>query len=729
MGDVNDADLRAKVRGRWPLPAGSLPPWARLSPLWLGLAATFEREMEQGRGFLWFPVALSVGIVIYYCLPAEPNVWALLALTAVAILFVWRRRQGVAGLRIAVIVALIVSGVLAAKLRSDWVAAPQLDREVTGVVSGWIAGTEESPTGGRRITLRVVSIAGVSQSELPRVARITIRAKLAASLAVGDPVTMTASLGPPNGPVMPGGYDFAFVPYYEGIGATGFAYGNARPAPALGPPPLGIRLAEPLARLRDLIRVRIEQALPGDYGHIAAALIMGDQRGISENTQNAMRASGLGHILSISGLHLALVAGAVFWLVRALLALSPALGLNYPIKKWAAAAALAAATFYLGISGSEVATVRSWIMLAVMLSAILLDRRALTLRNVAFAALLILVVSPDSLLSISFQMSFAATVALISAHEAWMVHRRASLALATAHERTVADRVREVVVGLLVTALVAGLATAPFGVFYFQRIAPLTVVANIAADPAIGFVVMPMAMLTLVLMPFGLEVLPLTVMKWGLEWMVWVANTTTAWSSGLGSLPALPVASLVLICGGFLWLALWRERWRLAGLVPIVVALPIAALAARPDIVVAEDAAAVAVRGDDGRFAILGGKGASFDVQNWLRADADPRPPDDASLRQGVACDALGCVARLPDGRVIALAMKQDALAEDCASAAVVVSRYDAPKDCAAHAVVVDGAALAALGSHALYAAAGGFQVVGAYPAVRRRFMPPAHHP
>ncbi|HVU24177.1 MAG TPA: DUF4131 domain-containing protein, partial [Opitutus sp.] len=240
-----------KARRRWLAPGEPGSSWLRLGPATLALAATFEREMEQGRGFLWLPVALSVGIVIYYCLPAEPNVWALLALAVAAIAFVWRRRSSVAGFRVALVLALVIAGVLVAKLRTDWVAAPQLDREVTGVVTGWVAGAEESPGSGRRITLRVVSIAGIKPNELPRLARITIRAKAAAGLAVGDPVTMTASLGPPSGPVMPGGYDFAFVPYYEGIGATGFAYGNAHADPALGPPPLGIRLSEPLARLRD----------------------------------------------------------------------------------------------------------------------------------------------------------------------------------------------------------------------------------------------------------------------------------------------------------------------------------------------------------------------------------------------------------------------------------------------------------------------------------------------
>ncbi len=285
------------------------------------------------------------------------------------------------------------------------------------------------------------------------------------------------------------------------------------------PPPWSIRLRQPLAELRDTLRVRIEEALPGNYGHIAAALVMGDQRGIDEATQDDMRASGLGHILSISGLHLALVAGSVFWLVRALLALSPMLALNFPIKNGRPGRRSAWRPSNTGISGAEVATVRSWVMLAIQLTAVLIDRRALTLRNVALAALVILVFSPESLLSISFQMSFAATIALIAAYEAISARRAQRLASDTARERTFVDRLRESVTTLFLTSLVAGLATAPFGAYYFQRIAPLTIIANMASAPAVTFVVMPMVLLAVVAMPFGLEQLPLTAMRWGLEWM------------------------------------------------------------------------------------------------------------------------------------------------------------------------------------------------------------------
>ena len=299
---------------------------------------------------------------------------------------------------------------------------------------------------------------------------------------------------------------------------------------------------------------------------------MGDQRGIAEETQEAMRASGLGHILSISGLHMALVAGSVFWLIRALLALSPALALDYPIKKWAAAGALVVATFYLGISGAEVATVRSYVMLAIMLVAVMLDRRALTLRNVALAALVILVFSPESLLSISFQMSFAATVALIATYEALSARadRKLDLADATGSDAGSAAHGRRSST-LFLTSLVAGLATAPFGAFYFQRVAPLTIVANMAVAPAVGFVVMPMALLSVVahaVRPRG------------------AAADRHAMGSRVdgrgrrddrgvvGRRGAASARCRRCRCSssspGFLWLALWRERWRLAGIVPIV---------------------------------------------------------------------------------------------------------------------------------------------------------------
>ncbi len=723
----------AKTARRSPLPFGSpgrlraLAGWPGAA--WLSLGATFEREIDAGRGFLWLPVAFGSGILMYFALPAEPWAPALGAAAAILIVAAWRARFRVVAFRVLVVAACVACGLFAAKLRTDWVAAPVMAREATVTVSGWIAAREEASAHGARLYLRVHDMTGGGTA--PRLVRLTVRSK-ADALAVGEAVTLRARIEPPGGAVMPGGYDFARVAYYAGIGAVGFAYGAAKPAPDLGPAPLAIRLSEPLAHLRDAIRRRIEAALPGDTGHLAAALVTGDRRGISEDTQDAMRASGLAHMLAISGLHMALIAGAAFWLIRALLALSAGLALNRPIKKWAAAGALAVAAIYLGISGAGIATQRAFVMLAIMLMAVMLDRPAITLRNVALAAFVILVLAPESITTASFQMSFAATVALVAGYEAITIWRERRLNLDTRAAAGVVGRLRRSATSLVLTSLIAGLATAPLAAFHFQRVAPLTLVANLAAMPVVGTIVMPMALAALVLMPFGLEAAPLTVMGWGLSWVTAVAGQVAAWSAGHGVVAAMPLLSLGLIAAGFLWLALWRERWRLIGLVPMALAVPVALMASHPDILIDDRGITVAVRGADHRYAIVNGKAENFVVDNWLRADGDGRDARAPELTANVACDPLGCVAPLGrDGAKVAVATSTRALEEDCRMAAVVVSRFAVPAGCRNRAFVIDGGDVARHGAHALYrtgpSASGGpiFRVTTAYPEVRRPFMPP----
>ena len=275
---------------------------------WLGagLAATFEREMEAGRGFLWLPVAFAVGILTYFTLPQEPWLPATAAAAAVLAFAAWRMRADAGACRLLVVLAAVAAGLLAAKVRTDQVTAPVLAREMTVTVTGWITEREEAARGAVRIRLSVHDVDEIYAGPTPTTVRVTVRTG-ADGLAVGDPVSVLARLRPPGGPVIPGGYDFSRAAFYEGIGAIGFAYGAASEALALGPPPPSVRLWKPLELLRDSIRRRIEVALPGDAGHVAAALVIGDKGGIAESTEEDMRASGLAHILAISGLHMALV--------------------------------------------------------------------------------------------------------------------------------------------------------------------------------------------------------------------------------------------------------------------------------------------------------------------------------------------------------------------------------------------------------------------------------------
>lgn len=705
------------------------PRGAWLDPPRLRLATAFEREIEAGRGFAWLPVLFGVGILGYFALPAEPSLLAIAVATVVLTSFAWAFRRHVAAGRVMVAVAVITAGAAIMTVRTAVVAAPVLPRETTAEVTGWVAEREASAGGGVRIRIAVRDIAGIAPDRTPEAVRMTIRAG-ADAIHVGDAVTVLARLRPPSGPVMPGGYDFGRADYYDGIGAVGFAYGAAKPAD-IGPPPWPIAAATPLANLRETIRRRIVAVLPGDTGEVAAALVMGDKRGISESTQDAMRASGLGHILAISGLHMALVAGSVFWLIRALLALSPALALSQPIKKWAAAGALAVATFYLMISGGSVATQRAWIMLAVILFAVMLDRRAITVRNVAIAAMIVLALQPESLLTASFQMSFAATLALVAGYEALRDRAERRLGFISLPPHSVAGRLSFVAYGLFVTSLIAGLATTPFAIYHFHRAAPLALVANLAAMPVVSLLVMPAALVSVALMPLGLESLALVPMGWGIEWVVAVGRATAGWSEGWGGVSAAPAGALLIFVVGFLWLALWRERWRLAGLLPMLAAIPIMLAEPRPDVLIEADGETVAVRGADGRYAFVNPKAHRFAVEYWLRADADPRDLDD-ELSAGVRCDELGCIAPLADGTRVAVGSAAAALEDDCRLSALVVSPYRAPSWCRRSTTVIDRQDLIEGGAHALYvlpgtpAAGAQFHIETAYPSgPRRPFMPP----
>lgn len=653
----------------------------------LAMGASLEREMEAARGLPWLAVAFAGGALLYFSLPSEPSAPALalvaLALAAAA----WRVRAGRAPLfRLLLVATMIAGGAALTKLRTDLVATPMIERSVTATVTGFVEAVE-ARRGGARLTVRVVSIEGARLARQPERVTVVLRGK---APEVGEGIAVLARLRPPSGPAMPGGYDFARKAYYAGIGATGFAYGKPKLV-ELGPPPLAIRLAIPLESLREAIRARILAALPGDTGRIATALVIGDAGGISAKAEDDLRQSGLAHVLSVSGLHMVLVAGASFWAIRALLALFPGLALRHPIKKWAAVGALGLTFFYLLISGLDVAAQRSFAMTAVVFTAILLDRRAISMRNVALAAFAVLLLAPESVLDAGFQMSFAATIALVAGFELLARRRRrARLGGETSLVGTLLRWTLALVGGLTLTSLLGGLGTTPFALYHFQRMAPLSIVANVLAMPLIDFLVMPMALVGVLLMPLGLDQPMLALMGVGIDGMLAVADVVSRWSEGTGGMAMPPAAALLIFLVGFLWASLWGERWRWIGVVPMVAGIGLALFPARPDLIIAADGRSAAIRGADGHYAILAPKVPSFEAGIWLRADGDARGVKDKTLTAGVRCDSLGCIGRLADGRLVALSLDRGAFAEDCRRAALVVTPLHAPAACRTVTAVVD---------------------------------------
>ena len=424
-----------------------------------------------------------------------------------------------------------------------------------------------------------------------------------------------------------------------------------------------------------------------------------------------MYISSLAHVLSISGYHMAVVAGVVFFVLRALLALVPGFASARPIKKWAAVGALGAAAFYLLLSGAEVATQRAFIMTAIVLMGVMADRPALTLRTLAIAAFGVLLLAPQAVVHPSFQMSFAATLALIAAYERglpWFSKADSSLGA-----RVALWGGREIA-GLLLASLVAGLATMPYAAFHFHRLAPYGVVANLLAMPIVSAWVMPTGLLALIAIPFGLDGVLWRLMGDGIDWMIAVALWVASLPGAVGRMPAFGVGALLLGTAGLVVLCLLKSPLRWSGAALIVAACLVAIRAPLPDVLIAADGQAVAVRGADGRLAIHRIGRDAFTAKEWLAADGDARLPTDKDLAKGFICDPAGCMARLADGRLVARVITADAFAEDCARAAVVVTEREAPPRCAA--LIVDRKVSRSQGAIALKQDGKGFAMTAARP-------------
>lgn len=626
---------------------------------------------EQDRLFYWLPVFFGSGIALYFALLDEPSLWLCLGVAGLggALVVVWRR--GLAALVVGGAIAGATLGFAAGKIATEAYRAPVLEQELRGVVvTGWVELVEPRAAGGERITLSTAVIEGLAPEATPWRVRVRVPAS-SAGLLPGDAVRVEASLLPPAGPALPGAFDFARSAWFLGLGAVG----SARKPPARidleTSPPLRLALWAPFERVRQQISRRVTATLPGETGAIAAALITGERGGISESTNQAYRDSGIFHILSISGLHMSIFAGTVYVSCRFLLSLVPMLALRFAIKKWAAIGGLVGTTGYLMISGGSPPAVRSAIMLAIMFVAILLDRPALALRNVALAALVILVLSPQSLVDVGFQMSFAAVVALISGVEAWQAWRNsrgrrdqsAAVPFASAFAFFGA---------IVLTTMIATAAVAPLAAYHFHKSTQFAVLANLAAVPICNLVVMPAALATLVAMPFGLATPPLWVMGQGIDAMSWVARRVADLPGAVALVPSIPTLAFGLMLAGGLWLCLWGHRWRLLGLVPILAGLGLAPTTSVPDVLVGAEGALIAVRGEDGRLAVLGGKRASFELERWLQHDADSRPPGDVGAGRVIHCDEVGCQAMAAGARV-AIARHPSALADDCERADLVI--------------------------------------------------------
>ncbi len=650
--------------GTWPPQAatasGALRPGA---DFWPSLIATLQAwaraEAGPGRLLPWVPIAFGAGIALYFVADHEPVAWiAAAAAGALCIAAFLSRRHG--WFPLVVMVAALAVGFAVATLKTARIAHAVLAQPLYSVTLKGFVETREVRERTDRFVLRVAEMDG------PRVTtkleRVRLSVRKGTAPAVGSFVDVKARLQPPLAPLRPGSYDFGRDLYFQGIGASGFVMGAIKTVDPPAPGGLRLRYAATMQGLRDAIDARIANVLSGDSRAIATALLTGRRDAISPDVNDAMFISGLGHVLSISGYHMAVVAGVVFFAVRALLALIPVLTVTFPIKKWSAAAALAAALFYLLLSGAEVATQRSFFMTAVVLIAVMVDRRAITFRTLAVAAMIVLTLAPEALVHPSFQMSFAATLGLVALVQVGM-----PMLFATAeHSRTARAALwggREIVM-LALASLVAGLATTPYAAFHFHRITPYGVVANLLAMPVVSALVMPAGLLGLAAAPFGLDSVFWRLMDVGIQWMIVVTQWVAALPGAIGRVPAFGTGPLLAATIGIVLLGLLRTPLRWIGAGFVAASMVWAAMVTQPDVLISGDGHSVAVRGKDGRLHVMrsardlvsaqgmAGGGCGFAIAE--RSDAGQRHRlrwrrlrgDVGRRRVGRAGAAAGCLCR-----------------------------------------------------------------------------------
>ena len=670
----------------------------------MGILLAPLRAVQLARGtlFPWVPMFIGCGVAIWFAWPSEPAPVAYLGLAAAVLVLAVAALRGPDLARpLLVALACIAVGGLAAGFRGHAVQAPALEFRYYGPVQGRIIGIDRSGSDALRLTLDRVVLDRVAPNRTPLRVRVSVAGEPA--FQPGQVVLLTAHLSAPEGPVEPGGFDFRRMAYFNQLGAVGYTrtpvmlWAEAEPGTQL------------INRLRSAMGAGMRAQMPSQAGAFAAGAMTGDRSGITLDTVQALRDSNLAHLLAISGMNLAFLIGFTFALIRYGVALVPVLALRVDARKVAAVLSLGVAWFYLLLSGSNVATERAFIMVAVMLGAVLLDRRALTLRSVAIAGVIILLWQPESLLSPGFQMSFAATVALIAGF--------GGLDGAVMRERL--PRWVLPLFTLVLSSVLAGAATAPFAAAHFNRFTDYGLLANLLTVPVMSLVMAAGAVAAL-LTPLGLEALPLWVMEQASRWILFIAH----WIAGLeGSVT--PIKSpgpwvLPLISFGGAWIILWRGRARLAGLVPVAAALVLWSVAHRPLVLIESQAALVGRMGDQGR-ALSAANGAGFAAENWLADDGDLATQDQAAERAGFTGPKGRRAFDLGGLRAVSLTGKaaEAALPAACAAADLVVIGAWLEAPAPAGCLVIDRASLAQSGSLAVDVIDGGLRITPARRALR----------
>ena len=650
---------------------------------------------------LWLPVFLGKGIAIYFALSFEP--WPYLGLVTMAILLVIRIILRRAWIRFAwAAIFAVTLGFAVAQITAFNTTVHLLQKRTSFIkLNATVVSVSETQF-GLRLILGDIEAGALTHNQIPQRIRLSIRQKSSANVHLpipGERISVTAVLRPPPAPHLPGTYDFQRRAFFQGIGAYGFGIGEIE-IQGRSNDNLRSYITHYIHQLRAEIATRARSMATGPPGAVAAALLTGHRGTIPAETLGHMRDSGIAHLLAISGLHIGLAAGTMFVFVRLLILIIPRVGQRLNAKKIASVAAIIVAFCYAILAGLTVPTERAFLMTSLMLVGVLIDRRGITLRSVAWAAGVILLFHPSSLLEPGFQMSFSAVICLVSGYE-WLSRipsRRGGLAI----------RVWRYIVGVMLTSIIAGAATAPFAIYHFQHVAAFGLIANMIAVPLAAFWVIPSGLIALVLYPICLDAWPMILMTTGIGVILDVAAVVSAIPGAAIDIAPMPSWALVCIGLGGLWLCIWRSRIRVLGVLPIILGIFVGGWNPdQPDIIIDGRGRVVAIQGLNGKLMVSAANSTRYTVDAWRRHsgnnfDALPWDTTGRATSPTLRCDTHGCRYKR-HGKTISISFDESGLIEDCNKTDIIVALVPIRVPCTKVDQKVDWFDLWRNGTHAIY--------------------------
>ncbi|MGN6849006.1 MAG: ComEC/Rec2 family competence protein [Sphingomicrobium sp.] len=678
--------------GEAPLPQRARSYWkARFSAAVEGLERLLEAERAQFP--TWFVVGFGAGIAAWFVLDS-PGEWKAFLCVAAGFSFTgFGIARGRAASALGWFALAATLGCALVWARSEWVAQPRLERPVVTQVQGKVERVDHLAA---RDTVRL--LVRPQTAGLPPHVRINVdEDKFPEGIAPGSIISVRARLAPPPPMALPGTYDFARDAWFNGLGAVGKTLG---PIAVLKPAaPAG------LDGVREKLRRHVASRLPPSSAGIAIALVTGDQNAVGQDDADAMRRSGLTHLLSVSGLHIAAVVAFAMFLTLKLLALSENLALRLNLVMVAAAVAAAAGIGYTLLTGAQVPTVRSCVAALLILGGIALGRDAISIRLIAAGALIVLLFRPEALAGPSFQMSFGAVTAIVAFHSTAWARR-----LLQRRDEGIAMRTLRALLGIVATGLAVELALMPMALFHFHRSGLYGVGANIIAIPLTTFVIMPLEAAALLFDTIGLGRLFWWLCGASIDGLLWLAHSVSTAKGAVALLPSMPNWAFGLMMAGFVWLCLWTTRMRLLGFMPVAVGAIAAAWSTSPDLLITGDGRHLAVV-ERGRPLILRDRAGDYVRSLLAEASGFDGDPDLLDGQSTSDCTHDSCVAVSRKGRLewrllatrSAYRIDWAAITNACASADIVVSDRRLPRGCNPRWLKLDAPALRQTGGLAIY--------------------------